>query len=308
MKQINITYRTLEPLMQFTDSPWPNYLRNEADPRTGHGNESWHNYSVVVHENQPVAVPCVSGNSVRGKLRRFLADDLLTRLGLRPNEIPLKLFHLLYNGGGLEESSKRKEEDKQEAKKASKPAAEVYRFTERELREHIPHLDLLGASYGIRICRGLISVGDVLPLVKETAKEFNVDPSQLISATKLAHWRMFTRKDDAAQLIGIDRQVSEQIEESAQMIYKAQYIPINTEMRQRIRFLVNPTELQEATLHYALQRLAEMPYLGGKSNLNFGLVDINFGQNLSSDAYVSFMENNSERILAFLKEHFNIGE
>lgn len=46
-------------------------------------------------------VPVVSGDSIRGILRRTIAYDMLERLGLERGKVPLSVGHLLIAGGGL---------------------------------------------------------------------------------------------------------------------------------------------------------------------------------------------------------------
>lgn len=288
MKKLTIEYKTLEPLMHFTDQAWPLQFRSQRDPRTKYENESWANYTVMVHEGKAIAVPCVSGNSFRGKLRRLLAYDIVHRLGLEIESLPHKLIHLLFNGGGLEESSKKAE---------NKEATSAYRFTEKEVRSAFPHLDLLGVSFGTRMMRGLIAVSDILPLAQETASVLEVDVEGLVSVHDLTHWRVFTRQDELTRL-GIETE-----EKSAQMIYKAQYIVANTKMKQRIHWLVTPNSLQEAVLATGLKAFMEKPYLGGKSNLNFGRVDVVIDAELDTKDYDDFDLSYTRH---FLKEYFNV--
>jgi hypothetical protein len=48
-----------------------------------------------------VEVPVISGDSIRGRLRRALADDLLDRLACEPRSLPVRTAHLLFVGGSL---------------------------------------------------------------------------------------------------------------------------------------------------------------------------------------------------------------
>lgn len=225
MNQMIISYTNIEPIMQFTDTPKPSYLRSAQDPRTGNDNETWHNYMVIQHQGQVVAVPITSGNSWRGVSRRILADDLVRRLGWVKAELAPRLIHFLYNGGGLEENP-----EKAKDKEKKKDAKVVYRFLEKELRETIPFLDLLGVSYGSRMPQGLIRVGDIIPICKETAESLGLDVAEyMISASKLTAWKMGTKRDDTLVVKDSITEETDKKEKSKQMIYKMEYIIPNTD-------------------------------------------------------------------------------
>lgn len=111
---------------------------------------------VVQPDGSTVRVPLVSGNGVRGRLRRVSADLLWRQLGM-----PLlssEVFATIHSGGALTKMSSRIN------------AAKV-----RQIRDTIPHLSLWGWAGGTRILEGRLRVANMLLACAETAHLTEID-------------------------------------------------------------------------------------------------------------------------------------
>lgn len=95
-------------------------------------------------------VPIVSGNSLRGVLRR-IGEELLREVLGYEGLLPLPVAHALRNGGAITRTS----------------AEPLTGRRLRELRTLVPHLSVFGAAVGAAPIRGCLRVGHVVPLVEE---------------------------------------------------------------------------------------------------------------------------------------------
>ncbi|MDB4914071.1 MAG: hypothetical protein JWM95_1715 [Gemmatimonadetes bacterium] len=102
-------------------------------------------------------VPAVSGNALRGALRRIVMRDLFTRCGLHVGaaEVPPiawdRLYGALANGGHLTQAETKTDP-----------------VTQRALRHAIPALSVFGAALYSYMMPGRVSVGWLWPVCTET--------------------------------------------------------------------------------------------------------------------------------------------
>jgi hypothetical protein len=83
-------------------------------------------------DGKPGRVPAISENALRAVLfRNPLHDDLLTRLGIRPGELPQSVVNLLFSGGNMAAGSKA-------------PGDEI--TLGHQIKRLYPSLDLLGGA------------------------------------------------------------------------------------------------------------------------------------------------------------------
>lgn len=143
-------------------------------------------------EGSFVHVPVVSGNSVRGCLRRLACDLFVEALELE-GELSVVAAQLLRGGGGaLHRSSRSPLSGERLAR----------------LRQLVPPVALFGGTAGARTLSGAVQVGKVVPHLAQTAHL--IDPStpaerlgslpDVFGATQL---ETYTRVDDTAQVLQI---------------------------------------------------------------------------------------------------------
>jgi hypothetical protein len=112
-------------------------------------------------------IPVVSGNAVRGALRRHSADLTWNLLG-EPKML-LGAAHALWSGGTL-------------VRAKGEPLAGA-RLA--ELRARVPHVALFGAAAGGRILDGALAVGKLVPICTDTA---HIIPEQFHPASMPTLW------------------------------------------------------------------------------------------------------------------------
>lgn len=102
-----------------------------------------------------IGIPVVSGNALRGALRRVVMRDLLALCGLRLGALPPIAWDRLYaavaNGGHLESAETRTDPEGQ-----------------RVIRDAVPALSVFGAALYSWMLAGRVSVGWLWPRCQET--------------------------------------------------------------------------------------------------------------------------------------------
>lgn len=140
---------------------------------------------VVQADGTTREVPVVSGNALRGVLRRHAAQRLWEMLG-RPT-LPLPTLDALFSGGAL-------------AKAGAGNSLTPRQLA--QLRDLVPMVSLFGCAGGGRIIEGRLLVGKLTPVCAETA---HLMPPGVAPADPQSVWGMlqveeFSRSDDARRL------------------------------------------------------------------------------------------------------------
>jgi len=243
-----------------------------------HGTDSYLAEQVVIGpDGQPQEVFVYSGNAFRGMMRDCGMRYLLDRLG--GLQVPVETFHLLFSGGSL----------------GSKTFVDIEQA--RLYRKLLPLFSILGGGTGNQIISGKLRVGQLYPITEECKR---ILPSQYHDQD-LPSWRQwtvdlsFTRKDDTKDerlrqyLMGLEAPEQQlMLETSAeptkkaskkeddgpaqQMRYTVECLAAGSVLYQRIE-LIDVTELELGAWVSCLAKWSQSPYLGGKSNIGFGLCE-----------------------------------
>jgi len=202
-----------------------------------------------------------SGNAFRGILRDLAALHFTKKLGLIYD---LSSFYLLFSGGALENGH------------------DLDLDLAIKLREFCPVVSLFGGAFKSHILRGKLKVGPMYPIVRETVR---VVPSFLrtdveFSWKQLTYDKAYTRTDDLKN-VNLSRFVkrgsisSREGEDPQQMRYVVELLVPGTTLYQRID-LEDLTEIELGVFVTALTEFAQAPYIGGKSSIGCGLVDMEY--------------------------------
>lgn len=113
-------------------------------------------------------IPLVSGNALRGSMRDFSAKTFWHFLG-KPH-LNISVSHAMFSGGTISKATN------------AEPLSGVKL---RELREACPPISIFGAAGGGRIMDGILSVGKMLPITKETA---HLIPERFLSDNLPGYW------------------------------------------------------------------------------------------------------------------------
>lgn len=280
--KINGTARSLQPIIHRSNTPDEGVLAQ--------GNQSFHRKMKVFYEGKPVLIPVISGNSIRGIMRRLGGESFLEILQLDPNQIQPKLYYLLFSGGSLEEGGgKGKRKSSNEG--PSKPA----KITMEELRRNIPLLSLFGCSYQNQILQGKVMVDFLIPFVDEVAELYG-KPKPGIRAGEITDWLFYTRTDDLEK----DDKPS-----GNQMIYTMEYILPGVEFIHSFT-LMGTSQVETALFVHLLEQLRIFGHIGGKIAQGHGKVQFNYevSSELGSTPYLDYIRDNRETILTFLQANW----
>lgn len=197
-------------------------------------------------ELQPV--PVISGNSLRGRLRR-IGEELLRDILGYEGQLTLAAAHALRGGGAL-------------AKTSSEPLSGDRLRTVREL---LPHLGVFGAAAGGRIIDGALQVGKLIPHVAETNRITGAAATR--SAFEATQIEDYTRQDDADSR---HFPVTPADNSSAhQMLYRIETFPAGTTFDAWIR-LNRATDLEHAYFTDVLQAFTATGTVGGRAAMGHG--------------------------------------
>jgi hypothetical protein len=104
-------------------------------------------------DGRPVDVPVLSGNSIRGLLRRAAARTTLELCEVAPESLGVRSFDLVFSGGAIDHGAKAG---------TAIPIDEL-----RRARESFPPLHLFGGSVGAHVIPGCVDVDMATPITRE---------------------------------------------------------------------------------------------------------------------------------------------
>lgn len=225
--------------------------------------------TVVQPDGTPLEVPIVSGNSLRGRLRR-ISEELLRDQLHYEGELSPAAAHALRGGGTLVKTSK-------EPLSGSRLA---------QLRALIPHVGVFGLAGGGAIIDGALTVGKVTPIFTET--EHITGQQATASAFTTVQLESYTRVDDTAThaFAGVLPAASLHLDQTGaphpdpapaepgrQMLFQVETLPAGTQFTGWIQ-LRRPTALELSLLTNILDVYAMDGTLGGRLGIGHGRVSV----------------------------------
>ena len=235
-----------------------------------------------------VEVPIVSGNQVRGRLRRLLSKDFLELAGYQMDlsqKNHQKLYHVLFAGGVLTEV----EEEE---------AGVVDLSLKFRLVKYVLPLRLFGCSYANQMIEGRVLIGHMLPICKELV-EYTGVKSEVSFHQLIAH-AFQTRRDE------LRAPRAEGEEQAVQMMVEYECFAPGTKFAHEIVLETTKEgeELDLSTLHRAIELWRAKPYIGGKSAVGFGKLRLEYEwpKPVDDNAYLRFVEENKDEVAKALDE------
>src|SRR5690554_6003612 len=140
-------------------------------------------------DGKRVEIPVISGNAIRGVLRRLIMAHMLETLGYgkRTEEgeaddrmKSMKAYHMLFSGGTLE---------------SVEDSGAIDLALRRELRTSLPALSVFGSAIGNQMIEGKMKCGIAVPVCTELAA-FQPGEQATNSIYELLTDDFTTRKDD----------------------------------------------------------------------------------------------------------------
>jgi CRISPR/Cas system CSM-associated protein Csm3 (group 7 of RAMP superfamily) len=240
-------------------------------------------------DGKPTDVPIISGNQVRGRLRRLLTADFLEladyKMDLSQKSYQ-KLYHTLFAGGVLEAVEEESE------------SAVVDLNLKFRIVKYVLPLRLFGCSYANQMIEGRVLVGHMLPVCRELKDYTGIDSD--ISFYQLIARAFQTRRDE----LRVAR--TEEEEQAVQALIEYECFAPGTKFYHEIRLETTREEelLDLSTLYRAVELWKQNPFIGGKSSIGFGKLRIEYEwpRPVNSKPYMEFVEKNRDEIVKVLEE------
>jgi hypothetical protein len=181
-------------------------------------------------------LPMVSGNSIRGIMRRLVMYDFVKRTGIE--KMSKSNYHMLFTGGILNDSTMYEDLDKR-----------------KQLIDLCPMLGVFGAAIGNMTIEGSMSVGMAYPECRE------------MNTGDKSYWEYLdvifqTRLDSAKTETTVAIDDAEKRESPDQMKYEYEVFAPGTPFRHAFRMLeVDP--LWVSAFWHAMALLKDNPFIGG---------------------------------------------
>lgn len=254
MREMTVSIRTLAPLC--------------------HGGFGLGQGNAVAIRREPIVclpgmprVPCLSGNSIRGQVRRLVMRDLFARAGLGVGSLKGKAWDLLYgalaNGGHLTGSE-------------AAPSPGVM----REIRESLPPLSVLGSSLYSYMLPGRARFGFAWPVCRET----------IAAGLTVGDSASAPQAGDIVTETGVVRHIDRDQQDPREtgvtpMPVTVEAISVGVELQCRVSLTACATDVEAGVIAFGLD---EIVGLGGKCGSGFGMVGVRHDG--SSAPYVEWLD------------------
>ena len=198
----------------------------------------------VIHQGAVEHVPVVSGNALRGRMRRIVMRDLLDQCGLQVGAPGYdRIYAAVANGGTLTGSDNN-----------VNPAAI------RSMREVCPPLSAFGSALYSYMLAGRMSVGFCWPVCDVTVAKGLVAERHGLNASYLEWETSYVRLPEK------ERQNTEATKVGP-MPYTIEIVPPGVVLESEILFAGDTTPIEMACAAWALDRVES---LGGKDGIGMG--------------------------------------
>jgi len=263
---------------------------------------------IITPDGLAVLIPMFSGNGIRGQLRDTGMHHMCRAIGYDDpaQGLSLPAFHFLFSGGSL-------------TSKSGKALNIAYA---RKLIEAIPLVGIFGGGVGNQLIPGKFKCGKMIPIGYETRGIVPVDVQQrvagvdsndyqpgdgLLSVFDYKHEEFYTRRDDAKNehykplLSHAERLMLEDAEvyeaqkresgdetpaddtgEHQQMRYSVVTLAAGTKLFWEI-ILQNVSDIEFEAFLTTLAQFSRAPYIGGKSSIGHGKVEMDFSNWIKID-------------------------
>lgn len=236
-----------------------------------------------ITEAGSIDLPIISGNALRGRLRRIAADRFCRVIGLGERSLPVALYYSMFSGGAIDKGA----------------TGNKLGIADRSsIRRNIPFLSLFGCAWGGDIIQGKLLVSHLLPICAETAALTGIEESRSIH--EFLDEYALTRKDDRESAwIKIEDKKPGKPKDSksvVQMLYRVETLCPGTRLTLTC-LLDDVSDNERACFDDVLAAWQENPTIGGRASGGFGKLNVNVNRPLAVDY--------AERLTATYKEGAN---
>jgi len=228
-----------------------------------------------------VQVPYISGNSVRGRLRRLIMGDFCDLINYTfTNE---HVWHAFFGGGQLQ---------------AVGPSGIVDVGMRKEITALIPPVAVWGFSLGNQVLESKLVVFDMDVLCEEMKAYIPQKYASLCTSSfnQCISSVMFTRRDDRQ-----NGKVKDDEGAAIQMKVELQVLVTGTRFYHGFILRRDPSPVDIACLHRAIKLWQDVPDIGGKSATGFGRISLGYEGAIDDAPYLAFIAENKDNIKAYLE-------
>lgn len=226
---------------------------------------------MILRDGGRWSIPYVSGNAIRGYLRRRAMADMLREIDYAVDVTKAggkSLWHAMFSGGTLSRGTG------------------MDLAAKHSVYETIPMVRLFGWAWGNQMIESKMKVSGMMPVCRELHGEKEISVRNLVE--KVFH----TRKDDRWTEAGDG--------EPNQMIYETETFVAGTRFTHRFS-VEDPTDLELSALCRVIELWRKYPVVGGKSAIGMGEVKLEYDLgDVTDGAYLQYLKDNAGAIRSVL--------
>ena len=227
-----------------------------------------------------IEVPIISGNSLRGVLRRKAGYRLLEMLEVRKETLSEDMQHAFFSGGMLH-------------KGADGGVIDTQFIT--KIRQNLPIISLFGSVMGNQMIQSKLDVGQLVPISCQTQGRTGIESE--ISIYSLLDERPATRRDDMED----KPKGAPDDEQKQQMRYTHEVLVAGTEFYHYFT-LKSCNELETGAFWSTLAEFSKYPKIGGLGCRGFGMVRLGYTIDTElAQKYEAWIVENKEAITEYIK-------
>lgn len=253
-------------------------IHSGSDDRLG--NESILRRMTFLVNGKPMEIPMISGNSIRGILRRKIMQDMLTAVQYVPESQTkyTKLHHMLFSGGVLETVNESEQ-------------GYIDLVMKHNIRNTLPPISVFGTAIRNQMIESKLAVSFAIPICRELRdylpEHILSMPETNLSINSMLTEDFITRRDDL-------RNNRDKDDQAIQMIVHYEVFVPGTIFYHKF-VLRDANDIETAVLGRAIELWKSEPFLGARSAQGYGNVVLKYPV-IESDAWIKFMQSNKSQI------------
>nr|MDO8087993.1 hypothetical protein [Candidatus Sigynarchaeum springense] len=235
----------------------------------------------VWFKDDVVPMPYISANSIRGKLRRLIMEDMCRQLGYKfKND---SVWHAFFGGGQLKGGGD----------------GMIDASWRQEIVAKIPPVSLWAFSLGNQMIEGKLIVFDMDICCEENAVSIPEKYYKLCTSSfnQAIGSTFFTRRDDKQ-----DGSVKDEDGPAIQMKVEVQCIVPGTRFYHAFVLRHYPTLVEVSCLHRAIKLWNEYPTIGGKASSGYGQVELGYDGVIHDQPYLDYLAANRDGLVKYLDD------
>jgi hypothetical protein len=225
-------------------------------------------------------IPYISGNSIRGYLRRLLMYDFCKLAEIE--KLDKSIYHQLFTGGNITSST----------------GTESLENREKYI-SLCPPIGLLGSAIGNQTIEGVLKVGGARLKCKEHG-------TGTLSFWDMIETRFQTRLDSSKTETNLELYQNKEAETVNQMIYQYEVF-VKGSVFDSAFALMTDSELLKSCFYRMIELWKESNYIVGNSARDCGLIDLNIEiPENATEFYLNYISSNKEEIQKYFRNSDNL--